>query len=105
MTSTFKHLQAMSYLPDEESMKDDQRNIMVSFCELSDGPPIGSTFWNILNMIMCIVGGCPCCTVWNDVHTSLRSLKPEMNNSEKLSWALVVTTGFYRFFSRKRHKK
>lgn len=54
-------------------------------------------------MIMCIVGGCPYCTVWNDVHTSLRSLKPEMNNSEKLTWALVVIRGFYRFFKEKTH--
>lgn len=54
-------------------------------------------------MIMCIVGGCPCGTVWNDVHTSLRSLKPEMNNSEKLTWALVVIRGFKRFFKEKTH--
>lgn len=52
---------------------------------------------------MCIVGGCPYCTVWNDVHTSLRSLKLEMNNSEKLTWALVVIRGFYRFFKEKTH--
>lgn len=44
MTSTFKHLQAKSYFTDEESMKDHQMNIMVSFGELSDGPPTGVHF-------------------------------------------------------------
>lgn len=44
MTSTFKHLQAMSYFTDEESMKDEQTNIKLSFCELSDGPPTGVHF-------------------------------------------------------------
>lgn len=44
MTSTFKHLQAIFYFTDEDSMKDDQRNIMVSFCELSDGPLTGVHF-------------------------------------------------------------
>lgn len=34
----------MSYFTDEESMKDDQRTIMVSFGELSDGPPTGVHF-------------------------------------------------------------
>lgn len=53
---------------------------------------------------MCIVGECPCYIVWNDVQTSLRSLKPEINKSEKLSWALVVITGFYRFFKEETQK-